>query len=68
VQASSAASRGGLAAGDTIVFFKGKTIGSTTDLDHAIEQSHVGDKISIGYLDSNGTSHHTTVTLTSGAA
>ncbi len=63
-----AAAAAGLAAGDAIVSVNGRTISSISDLNETMAATHVGDKLTVGWLDSSGQSHQATVTLTTGAA
>jgi S1-C subfamily serine protease len=63
---SSPAQEGGLANGDTIVSLNGQTVTSPSTLTNLLEPFHPGDKVTIGWTDSSGQSHSTTVQLTSG--
>ncbi len=56
----------GLAQGDVITSLGGKTITSASDLTDAMATYHPGDKVSIGWTDTNGQTHTTTVQLSSG--
>jgi S1-C subfamily serine protease len=58
------ASRAGLSTGDVIVAVNGSTVGSADDLTALTATSHPGDQFAIKYVDQNGASHSTTVTLT----
>ena len=53
----------GIVAGDTITTVGDHTIGSATDLSGAMAGYHPGDKLSVGWVDANGSSHSATVTL-----
>ncbi len=64
----SAAAQAGLAQGDVITSVAGHTIKSSTDVSSALEKSHPGDKISLGWTDQYGQSHTATVQLGSGPA
>ena len=66
VESGSPAADAGLQAGDEIVSLGGKNVSSLTDLTSALAQYHPRDKVSIGWLDSEGSHHSGTVTLTSG--
>jgi S1-C subfamily serine protease len=66
VVTSSPAQEAGLAQGDVITSLDGQSIGSATDLTNDLTPHHPGDKVTIGWTDSSGDSHTTTVTLTSG--
>ncbi len=67
VEPNSPGAAAGLTIGDTIVSANGARIATTTDLNRVMQQTHVGDKITVGYLDLSGQTHQVTVTLTSGA-
>lgn len=58
----------GLQAGDAIVSFDGKTISSPSDLSKAIAPLKPGATVSIGWVDTSGQHHSTTVQLASGPA
>jgi S1-C subfamily serine protease len=60
------AQEAGLAQGDVITSLGGKAIGSANDLTNAIGIYHPGDKVQVGWTDSNGNSHTATVQLSSG--
>jgi S1-C subfamily serine protease len=60
------AQEAGLAEGDVITSFGGKTVTTPNDLTNAISQYHPGDKVSIGWTDSSGQTHTATVQLSSG--
>jgi S1-C subfamily serine protease len=62
------ANAAGLAAGDVITSLDGQSVSSGTDIQRILIGHHPGDKISIGWTDSNGQSHTATVTLASGPA
>jgi S1-C subfamily serine protease len=68
VQSNSAAARAGLVAGDLIVCINGQAISASSVLDHAMASTHVGDQITVAWQDTNGQTHHATVTLTTGVA
>jgi S1-C subfamily serine protease len=56
----------GIAAGDTITSIDGTTIDSSSTVSSTLIQHHPGDKVQVGWVDSSGQSHTTTVTLASG--
>jgi S1-C subfamily serine protease len=60
------AQEAGLAGGDVITSFGGKTVTTPNDLTNAISGYHPGDKVSIGWTDSSGQTHTATVQLSSG--
>jgi S1-C subfamily serine protease len=60
------AAAAGLTAGDVITSVAGTSVGSGTSIQQVLEGYHPGDKISIGWTDTFGQSHTTTVTLASG--
>jgi S1-C subfamily serine protease len=68
VQSNSAAAHAGLVAGDLIVSINGQAISASSVLDHAMVSTHVGDQITVAWQDTNGQTHHATVTLSTGVA
>ena len=62
------AAQAGLAAGDTIVSLNGHAVDSPTTLSTLMGSLHPGDKVSIGWTDSSGAQHTSTVQLASGPA
>jgi S1-C subfamily serine protease len=58
----------GLTAGDTITAVAGRPIATANDIAHALVRYHPGDRISISWVDQEGQSHATSLTLTSGPA
>lgn len=68
VQPGSAAAEAGIAAGDAITSVGGTGISSTSDLNDAMNATHVGDQLALGWQDAAGQAHRTTVTLTTGVA
>jgi S1-C subfamily serine protease len=56
----------GLAAGDTIVSFDGKTVGSASDLTQLLSGHRPGDRVQVGWVDQSGQHHSATVRLASG--
>jgi S1-C subfamily serine protease len=63
---SGPAQEAGLAPEDVITSVDGKTVTSPDDLTDLLAPYHPGDKVTIGYTDASGTTHTTTVTLSSG--
>jgi S1-C subfamily serine protease len=53
----------GLAAGDVIVTFGGKSITSAPTLSTAVKATKPGDRVKVTWLDQNGQQHSTTVQL-----
>jgi S1-C subfamily serine protease len=66
VQPGGPAESAGLAPGDVIVSVGGKTITSLSDLPSALDSYHPGDKVSIGWIGTNGQHHTATVQLIAG--
>ena len=62
------AARSGLQAGDTIVSVDGRSIDSPEGLTTILGSFKPGQKVTIGWLDTSGRQHSSTVTLTSGPA
>ena len=60
------AAQAGLAAGDTITSLAGHTVDKPSTLTNLILQYHPGDMVRVGWSDSSGQSHQSTVTLASG--
>jgi S1-C subfamily serine protease len=60
------AQEAGLAQGDVITSLGGKTISSANDLTSAMSAYHPGDKVTVGWTDTNGNTHTATVQLSSG--
>ncbi|HUJ64529.1 MAG TPA: trypsin-like peptidase domain-containing protein [Acidimicrobiales bacterium] len=60
------AASAGLAAGDTITSLAGQSVNSPSDLSSILVGYHPGDKVQVGWVDSSGQSHTTTVDLGSG--
>ena len=63
---SSPAQEAGLAEGDVITSVNGKTVTTPTSLTNLLEPYHPGDKITLGWTDTSGQTHTTTVQLSSG--
>jgi S1-C subfamily serine protease len=68
VVSGGASEAAGLSAGDVITKVDSTTIDSATTLDTAMADTKPGQKISVTYTDTSGTSHTTTVTLGTAAA
>jgi S1-C subfamily serine protease len=66
VVTSSPAQEAGLAEGDVITSVNGKTVTTPTSLTNLLEPYHPGDKITLGWTDTSGQTHTTTVQLSSG--
>ena len=62
------AARAGLTAGDTIVSVDGQTVDSPTTLSSLLGSHHPGDSVRLGWTDSSGAQHTSTVKLASGPA
>ena len=60
------AANAGLAAGDTITSLAGQSVSSPSDLSSILVGYHPGDNVQVGWVDSSGQSHTTTVDLGSG--
>jgi S1-C subfamily serine protease len=56
----------GMAGGDTIVTFDGKTVGASSDLTQLLSAHHPGDRVQVGWVDPSGQHHTATVRLASG--
>ena len=57
---------GGLAAGDVITVFDGKSVDSRSSLSAAMLQHHPGDIVKLDWLDTAGASHSSSIVLGSG--
>lgn len=68
VLSGTAAAKTDLAAGDMITALDGATVSSADELSAAIAKHAVGDRVTVTYTDTDGTSHTATVTLTAGPA
>lgn len=66
VQSGSPADNVGIGAGDTIVSINGTTISSAEGLSEALLDFAPGDTVTVGWVDAQGTSHTTSVQLTTG--
>jgi S1-C subfamily serine protease len=58
----------GITAGDVVTAVGGTTVSSAADLSSALEGYHPGDRVSITWTTTSGTSQTVTVTLTTGPA
>ncbi|HXY43930.1 MAG TPA: trypsin-like peptidase domain-containing protein [Acidimicrobiales bacterium] len=56
----------GLVAGDVITSFDGQSVDSALALSHLMVTLHPGDRVELGWVDTSGHSHTTTVVLASG--
>ncbi len=61
-----AAQSAGLGAGDVITSLGGRTVDSPTTLSRLMLGYHPGDKVQVGWTDTSGQQHSTSVTLGSG--
>ena len=66
VVSGSPAATVGLSQGDTITSIAGHTVSSSTSLRDVLLEYHPGQKVSVTWLGSSGSSHTTTVDLASG--
>jgi S1-C subfamily serine protease len=57
------AQAGGLTSGDVITSVNGQTVASSDALTSLMAGDHPGDQLSISYVDANGATHQTSVTL-----
>ena len=66
MQSGSGADSAGIQTGDVITGIDDTTVGSSTELTHAMIKYSPGDKVSVTWVDSSGQSHTATVELGSG--
>jgi S1-C subfamily serine protease len=66
VQPGGPADNAGIAAGDTITSFAGEAVDSSTTLGREIHAHHPGDRVTVGWVDGEGTTQSATVQLASG--
>ena len=64
----SPAAQAGLSAGDVIDSLNGQAVSSQSGLQSALQQHQPGDKVTIGWTDTSGQTHTSTVTLANGPA
>jgi S1-C subfamily serine protease len=64
----SPAANAGLTEGDTVTAIGGQSVSSAEDVAHALVPYHPGNSISISWVDQEGQSHTTTLTLATGPA
>ena len=62
------AAQAGLQAGDTIISIDGHTVASPTALTSLLGGHRPGEKVTVGWLDTSGGQHSTTVALAAGPA
>jgi S1-C subfamily serine protease len=63
----SPAAGAGVAAGDVITSVNGQSVDSASALSALLANSHVGDRVRLGWLDQDGSSNSATVTLMAGS-
>jgi len=66
VEPSTPAASAGLVAGDVIVSLNSTQVTSSGDLSTALETLHPGDSVQLGWVDSSGQQHTSSITLASG--
>jgi S1-C subfamily serine protease len=66
VQADSPADKAGIQGGDVITSIGDETITSSSDLQNVMNGYHPGDKVSVSWTDSSGSTHHATLQLVQG--
>jgi len=64
----SPAAQAGLTQGDEITALGGQSVSTPEDISHVLVKYHPGESISISWVDQNGQSHTSNVTLASGPA
>jgi S1-C subfamily serine protease len=62
------ADKAGLSAGDTITSLGGTAVDSANSLTQIIERYRPGDRVEVGWVDSNGQTHQGTIQLSTGPA
>jgi len=68
VVANSPAAKAGISEGDTISSINGTTVTTEEQLTAALDRTHGGDRVTVGWTDSSGGTHQATVTLIDGPA
>jgi S1-C subfamily serine protease len=68
VVSGSPAAAAGITAGDTITSINGTTVRSAAALTRVLAKAHDGDRVTVGWIDQEGASHHATTTLIAGPA
>ncbi len=68
VEPGTPAAGAGLGAGDVITSLGGQSVASAQSLTKTLVPYHPGDKVSVGWVDSNGQQHSATVQLANGPA
>ena len=66
VEANGPADNAGLTAGDTITAIDGQLVTAGEDISSALSSSRPGDRLTVEWVDADGTSHTATVTLEAG--
>jgi S1-C subfamily serine protease len=66
VQSGSGAESAGIQQGDVITAVDGTSVGSASDLTHAMVKYSPGDSVKVGWTDSSGQTHTATIELGSG--
>jgi S1-C subfamily serine protease len=66
VEAGTPAASAGLVAGDVIVSLNNTQVTSSGDLSTALETLHPGENVQLGWVDSSGQQHTSSITLASG--
>ena len=64
----SPAATAGLAEGDVITSVAGQSVTTATQISSILASDHPGDKVSVTWTDTSGTSHTATITLATGPA
>ncbi len=64
----SPAANAGLTAGDVITSVDGQSVATAQDIAHVLVKQHPGNSISVTWVDQDGQSQTTNVTLASGPA
>ncbi len=64
--AGSPGAQAGLTQGDVITSLDGNAVNTSSDLTNLLESHHPGDSVTLGWTDSSGLTHTSTVVLTTG--